>query len=54
MSAFDPKRTWADALQMSDIGGKADMPPCYRLRRNFAPLRRRLTNHRSGTGKPVN
>src|SRR6185437_7208554 len=28
MSAFGTKRTWACALQMSAIGGKADMPFC--------------------------
>src|SRR5262245_11898659 len=26
MSAFGPKRTWSAALQMSALGGKADMP----------------------------
>jgi hypothetical protein len=28
MSAIGTKRTWACALQMSAIGGKADMPFC--------------------------
>ena len=28
MSAFGTKRTWACALQMSAIGGKADMLYC--------------------------
>jgi hypothetical protein len=28
MSAFGTKQTWASALHMSAIGGKADIPFC--------------------------